>query len=78
MFRVIAGAVKADSNLYNKTRDSQERLGHVVLLQGKTQTNVPEVKAGDIGAVAKLKDTLTNDTLGDKSDQRDLPGHRIP
>src|SRR6185312_6760584 len=50
MFRVMAGSVKADSTLLNKTRDSQERLGHVVLLQGKTQTPVPEVKAGDLGA----------------------------
>jgi elongation factor G len=78
MFRVIAGAVKTDSNLYNKTRDSQERLGHVVLLQGKTQTNVPEVKAGDIGAVAKLKDTLTNDTLGDRAMSVTFPGITFP
>src|SRR3989442_450779 len=47
-------------------RPAQERLGHRVLLQGKTGTAVPEIKAGDLGAVAKLKDTLTNDTLGDK------------
>ena len=68
MFRVVAGTIKADSTLLNKTRDAQERLGHIVLLQGKTQTQVPEVKAGDLAAVAKLRDTLTNDTLGDKSD----------
>ncbi len=68
MFRVVSGSVKADSNIHNKTRDTSERLGHVLLLQGKTQTSVPEIKAGDLGAVAKLKDTLTNDTLGDKAD----------
>ena len=56
----------------------QERLGHVALLQGKTQTNVPEIKAGDLGAVAKLKDTLTNDTLGDKAEPGDVSGHRVP
>ncbi|HXD74650.1 MAG TPA: GTP-binding protein, partial [Vicinamibacterales bacterium] len=78
MFRVMAGSVKADSTLLNKTRDSQERLGHVVLLQGKTQTPVPEVKAGDLGAVAKLKDTLTNDTLGDKSDPVTFPAVTYP
>jgi elongation factor G len=78
MFRVMTGAVKADSTITNKTRDSQERLGHVVLLQGKTQTNVPELKAGDVGAVAKLKDTLTNDTLGDKSDPTRFPPIRFP
>ena len=41
-----------------------------MLLQGKTQTNVPEIKAGDLGAVAKLKDTQTSDVLADKSDRR--------
>ena len=78
MFRVMAGSVKADSTLLNKTRDSQERLGHVVLLQGKTQAPVPEIKAGDLGAVAKLKDTLTNDTLGDKSDPVTYPAVTYP
>jgi elongation factor G len=78
MFRVMAGTVKADSTLSNKTRDSQERLGHVVLLQGKTQTQVPEVRAGDLAAVAKLKDTLTNDTLGDKSDPVQYPAVTYP
>ena len=78
MFRVISGSVKADSTIYNKTRDTQERLGHVALLQGKTQTNVPEIKAGDLGAVAKLKDTLTNDTLGDKADPVSFPAVTFP
>ena len=73
MFRVVSGAVKADSNVHNKTRDVAERLGHLLLLQGKTQTSVPEIKAGDLGAVAKLKDTLTNDTLGDKADPITFP-----
>ena len=66
MFRVLSGTLKSDSTLQNVTRDTPERLGHLVLLQGKTQTNVPEVKAGDIGAVAKLKETLTGDLLGEK------------
>jgi elongation factor G len=68
MFRVASGTLKADSGIHNKTRDAAERFGHLLLLQGKTQSSVPEIKAGDLGAVAKLKDTLTNDTLGDKSD----------
>jgi elongation factor G len=51
----------------NVSRDTTERLGHLLVLQGKTQTHVPELKAGDIGAVAKLKDTHTNDVLADKS-----------
>jgi elongation factor G len=67
MFRVMLGTLKADQTVHNITKDSSERLGSVFLLQGKTQTAVPELKAGDLGAVAKLKDTLTNDTLADKS-----------
>ena len=48
-----------------------------MLLQGKTQTTVPEIKAGDLGAVAKLKDTLTNDTLGDKADPVTFPADQV-
>jgi elongation factor G len=44
-----------------------ERVGALELLQGKTQTPVPEVQAGDLGAVAKLKETQTGDTLADKA-----------
>jgi elongation factor G len=67
LFRVIAGTMKSDSTVQNVTREASERLGHLTLLQGKTPTNIQEVKAGDLGAVAKLKDTLTNDLLGDKA-----------
>jgi len=78
MFRVMSGVIKTDSTVYNKTRDTSERLGHVVLLQGKSQTNVPELRAGDLGAVPKLKDTLTNDTLGDKTDAAVFPALKFP
>ena len=78
LFRVMSGVVKADSTVHNKSRDSAERLGHVVLLQGKTQTNVPELRAGDLGAVPKLKDTLTNDTLGEKNDPTIFPPLKFP
>ena len=67
MFRVISGTLKSDSTVQNVTRDTPERLGNLVLLQGKTQTAVPEIKAGDLGAVAKLKESLTSDLLADKS-----------
>jgi len=67
LFRVISGTVKADTTVHNVTRDTQERLGHLAVAQGKTQTNVPEIKAGDIGAVAKLKETQTSDVIGDKT-----------
>ncbi len=78
MFRVASGTLKADSGIHNKTRDAAERFGHLLLLQGKTQSSVPEIKAGDLGAVAKLKDTLTNDTLGDKSDGIAFPAVKFP
>jgi elongation factor G len=67
MFRVVSGSVKSDSTVQNVTRESAERLGHLSLLQGKTAANVAEIKAGDLGAVAKLKDTLTSDLLGDRN-----------
>jgi elongation factor G len=66
MFRVLSGTLRSDSTVQNATRESPERLGHLVLLQGKAQANVAEIRAGDIGAVAKLKETLTGDLLADK------------
>jgi elongation factor G len=67
LFRVYSGVLKADSTVHNTTRDVAERLGALELLQGKAQTPVPEVQAGDLGAVAKLKETQTGDTLADKA-----------
>jgi elongation factor G len=67
LFRVISGVLKADTTVNNVTRgDITERLGHLLVLQGKTHTQVPELHAGDLGAVAKLKETQTGDTLADK------------
>ena len=63
LFRVASGSIKADTAVHNKTRDLSERLGSLAVMQGKTQTAVPEIKAGDLGAVAKLKETQTADTL---------------
>ena len=67
LFRVYSGTLKSDSGVHNTSRDLAERVGSLLLLQGKAQTQVPEVQAGDIGAVAKLKDTQTGDTLADKA-----------
>ena len=78
LFRVLSGALKADTTLHNVTRDTPERLGHIVLLQGKAQTSVPEIKAGDIGAVAKLKETLTSDVLADKTSRIAPPPIKFP
>ena len=65
LFRVISGTFRSDSTVQNVTRQAPERAGHLVALEGKTQTQVPEVHAGDLGAVAKLKDTHSGDVLGD-------------
>jgi elongation factor G len=78
LFRVLSGTLKSDSTFHNVTRDVPERLGHIVLLQGKTQTPVPEIKAGDIGAVAKLKETLTSNVLADKGSKVAIPPIKFP
>jgi elongation factor G len=67
MFRVVSGTIKSDSTVNNVTRgDVPERLGHLLVVQGKHHTQVPELKAGDLGAVAKLKETQTGDTLAER------------
>jgi elongation factor G len=79
MFRVLSGVLKADSTVHNRSKEVPERLGHLVLLQGKTQTNVPEIRAGDIGAVAKLKETLTSDIIGEsKANGVKVPPIKFP
>ena len=63
VFRVLSGQVKADSTLVNSRTHGKERLGQLLLLQGKEHHHAPEFVAGDIGAVAKLKETMTGDVL---------------
>ncbi|MCA1560859.1 MAG: GTP-binding protein, partial [Acidobacteria bacterium] len=78
LFRVLSGTLKSDTTVHNVTKDAPERLGHLVLLQGKTQTAVPEIKAGDLGAVPKLKDTQTSDMLADRNGAFALPPLKFP
>jgi len=66
-YKVVSGVLKNEANLTNFNRGGTERLSHIGLIQGKAQTPIAELHAGDIGSVAKLKDTLTGDTLGDKA-----------
>jgi elongation factor G len=77
-FKVFSGVVKNDANLFNPKRGTTERLAHIGCLLGKTITPVNELHAGDIGAVAKLRDTLTNDTLCDKSSVVEYPAVALP
>lgn len=66
LFRVYSGTIQSDHTYWNTSRDHEERIGKLQVLQGKQQIPVPELRAGDIGAVAKLKDTFTGDTLAAK------------
>ena len=77
-FKVISGIVKNDANLVNARTGGGERLAHIGLLMGKTIQPVTEIHAGDIGAVAKLKETLTGDTLCDKSSIISYPPVSLP
>jgi elongation factor G len=77
-FKVYSGIVKNDANLFNPRHGVTERLAHIGCLMGKTITPVNELHAGDIGAVAKLKDTLTSDTLCDKSAVIEYPAVNLP
>jgi elongation factor G len=77
-FKVISGVLKNDATLQNYNRNSPERLQHIQVMQGKTATAVNELHAGDIGAVAKLKETVTGETLGDRNTPIFYPLARIP
>ena len=77
-FKVYSGVLKNDANLYNVQRATNERLSHIACPMGKTLTPVTDLHAGDIGAVAKLKDTLTGDTLADKSSAIEYPAVKLP
>jgi elongation factor G len=77
-FKVNSGTLKNDATLHNFTHGSSERLQHVQVMQGKTAAAVAELHAGDIGAVAKLKETVTGDTLGDKAAPIHYPPPHIP
>jgi elongation factor G len=66
-FKVIAGTVKDDAHLINMRSNVNERLAHIATPFGKNLQPVTEIRTGDIGAVSKLKDTLTGDTLCEKA-----------
>ncbi len=63
LFRVFSGTLTGNSQVYNATRETRERVGQVAELQGKEQKPVDALAAGDIGVVLKLRETLTGDTL---------------
>lgn len=75
--RVLSGTLPADSAFFNSTRQSKEKGGHLFFSLGKKHTQVPQAVAGDIVAIAKLKDTQTGDTLCDDKHPIVFPGFQI-
>jgi elongation factor G len=78
VFRVLNGTLKGDSTIVNARSHAKERLGQVMQVQGKEHTQVPDLGEGDIGAVAKLKETQTGDVLLDAERQVELPEIGFP
>jgi elongation factor G len=76
--RVVSGSVKADSHLWNANQQSDERLGTIYVQRGKEQISVPELRAGDVGVVAKLAHTDTGDTLAAKELGAQFPPIQFP
>jgi len=78
IFRVFSGSMKADSNLVNTTKDTKERVGQLLHVRGKGQNPTNVAPTGDIAAVAKLKETVTGDTLVDPNNDVVFPAFEMP
>jgi len=77
-FRVYNGVFTSNSQVFNSTRNAGERIGQLYFMRGKTQEPAAEVRAGDIGAVAKLNVTVTGDTLCAQEKQVKLTPVKFP
>src|SRR5690606_25387354 len=77
-FRVYSGTMKSDTHIWNVGRGKDERAGQLYVLRGKEQIAVNEIAAGDIGAVAKLVETSTGDTLTDPQHKVVIDGIEFP
>ena len=77
-FKVISGVLKNDATVHNISRNSAEKFAHLSVMQGKQANPAPELHAGDIGAIAKLRDTHTGDTLADKAAPIQFPQVELP
>jgi elongation factor G len=78
IFRVLNGSIKADSTLVNTRAHSKERVGQLLTLQGKEHEQATEFGPGEIGAVSKLKETMTGDLLLDAERAVELPRIDFP
>ena len=77
-FRVFSGAMNSGQEVYNATRGHAEKMAHLAVPQGKERIEVPILHPGDIGCVAKLKNTHTNDTLSTREHPVRLPQVAFP
>lgn len=77
-FRVYSGIMRSDTRVFNSSRNVEERLGQLFVMRGKNQEPVAQLSAGDVGAVAKLSETGTGDTLCAKDAPIVLPGITFP
>jgi elongation factor G len=78
MFRVFSGSLASEANVDNPARRASERMGSLSVMQGKELEHVTQLSAGDIGAVPKLKETHTGDTLADPKSDLTLKAVPIP
>jgi elongation factor G len=67
LVKVCSGVLRSDSTIFNADKDTEEKLSRLYILRGKEQVEVNELHAGDIGAIGKLSDTVTGDTLSTKA-----------
>jgi elongation factor G len=77
-FRIYSGVISSNSQVWNANKNSMERIGQLFTMLGKNQQTVPQVTAGDIGAVSKLSLTTTSDTLCAREYPMILPGIEFP
>ena len=78
VFRVYRGSISSNSEVWNSARNQSERIGQLYLPRGKSQENISEVTAGDIGAIGKLAATVTGDSLCTRENQVSFPPVEFP
>ncbi len=78
IFRVFSGSLQSNTGFYNVNKSAREKIGQIFLLKGKEQKGIDKVQAGDIAAVAKLKETATGDTICNESRQLKFDTIKMP
>ena len=78
LVKVCSGVLKSDSVVYNTDKDTEEKISRLYILRGKEQIEVKELYAGDIGAIGKLSNTATGDTLSTKANPVNYERPKMP